>query len=166
MDRYDNRTIVDEKNEVLWRPYSGRGIKDSVLSMWTLGLVSLNNVCDELEKFCNVVLATSEQHVEMRSSRINRDNDDVKKLMDWFCQHSPFPEIKEVMSISTGIIGDEKINCHMSQELGTASISKIVGGDFHSIKLKRKDRVNALGIINAGIRIEDDVIPINSSLIF
>lgn len=144
----------------------GRRIKDSVLSMWTLGMVFLQNVCDELKKFCNVALANSKQHVEMRSSQISRNNDDVKKLMDWFCQHSSFPEIKKLMSISTGIIGDEKINCYMAQELGTAGISKIVGGDFHTVKFKRNDRVNVLSIMNADIRIEDDVIPINPLLIF
>lgn len=144
----------------------GRGVQDSVLSKWTLGMVFLHNVCDEVEKFCDVAFSSSEQHVEMRSSRINRDSDDAKNLMDWLCQHSPFPEVKELMSISTGVIGDEKINCHMSQEVGSAGISKIIVSDFYTVKFKRNDRIKSLGVMNAGIRIEDDIVPINPVLIF
>ncbi|GBN43086.1 hypothetical protein AVEN_56061-1 [Araneus ventricosus] len=87
----------------------GRGIKESVFSEWTLGMVFLHNICDEVvEKFCDVAFSSSEQHVEMRSSRVNRDNDNVKKLRDWLCKHPPFPGVKDIMSISTGVIGDEK----------------------------------------------------------
>lgn len=144
----------------------GRGIKDSVLTMWTLGMIFLQNVCEEIEKYCDVSFTTSEQHIEMRNSRINRDNDDVKKLLDWFSQHPSFPEMKEIMSISTGIIGNEKINCHMSQELGIASILKIIDCDFDTVKFRRKDKVTPLAVINTGIRIEEDIIPINPLLIF
>lgn len=144
----------------------GRGIKDSVLSKWTLGMVYLHNVCDEIEQFCNVAFPTSEQHAEMTSSRINRDNGDVLKLMDWLCQHSPFPEVKVLMSISTGIMGVEKINCHKSQEVCIDSMSKIVGENFYNVKFKRNDRVKSLGVMNVGVRIDDDIIPINPLLIF
>ncbi|GBM77635.1 hypothetical protein AVEN_34460-1 [Araneus ventricosus] len=102
----------------------------------------------------------------MRSSRVNRDNDDVKKLMDWLCKHPLFPEVKDIMSVSTGVIGDEKINCHMSQEIGCIGISKIIGSDFYTVKFKRNDRIKSLGVMNAGIRIEDDIVPINPLLIF
>ncbi|XP_026482212.1 uncharacterized protein LOC113389378 [Ctenocephalides felis] len=144
----------------------GREVKESVLSKWILGMVFLHNVCEEVEKFCNVAFSSSEQHVEIRNSRIKRDNDDINKLTDWLYQHAPFPEVNELMSISTGMIGDEEINCHMSHEIGTASISKIIGADFNTVKFKRNDRVKALGVMNAGIRIKYIIVPINPLLIF
>ncbi|KAF2886492.1 hypothetical protein ILUMI_19681, partial [Ignelater luminosus] len=55
------------------------------------------------------------------------------------------------MSISTGVIGDEKINCHMFQE---------------TVKFKRNGQIKSLGVMNAGIRIEDDIVLINPLLIF
>lgn len=54
----------------------------------------------------------------------------------------------------------------MSQELGTAGITKIVGGDFYTVKFKRNARVNALSVMDAGIRIEVDIILINPLFIF
>ncbi|KMQ84207.1 hypothetical protein RF55_18201 [Lasius niger] len=38
----------------------GRGISNSVLTMWTLGMVFLHNVCDEIEKFCGISIETTE----------------------------------------------------------------------------------------------------------
>ncbi|GBN80878.1 hypothetical protein AVEN_177202-1 [Araneus ventricosus] len=144
----------------------GRGVKESVLSKWTLGIVFLHNICDEIEKFCNVAFSSSEQHVEMRSPWVNRDNDDVKKLMDWLCKHPPFPEVKDIMLISNGVIRDEKINCHMSQEIGCIGIYKIIDSDFYGVKFKQNDRIKSLGVMNKGIRIEGDIVPINPLLIF
>ncbi|GBP77916.1 hypothetical protein EVAR_89570_1 [Eumeta japonica] len=88
----------------------GRRVKESVLSKCTLGMAFLYNICDEVERFCDVAFSSSEQHVEIRTSQVKRDNDDVKKLVDWLSNYPPFPELKEIMSISTGIIdGDEKL---------------------------------------------------------
>lgn len=39
----------------------GRGVKESVLSKWTLGMAFLYNICDEVEKFCDVAFSSSEQ---------------------------------------------------------------------------------------------------------
>lgn len=61
----------------------GRGITDSVITLWTLGMVYLHNVCDEVEKFCGISLETTEQHVDMRNSRIIRDNANLKKLLNF-----------------------------------------------------------------------------------
>lgn len=43
----------------------GRGITDSVLTRWTLGMAHMQNICDEIEAFCNVQSETSEQHVDI-----------------------------------------------------------------------------------------------------
>lgn len=122
----------------------GRGITDSVITLWILGMVYLHNVCDEVEKFCGISLETTEQHVDMRNSRIIRDNADLKKLLNWFSQHKPFPKMDEIMSISTGVVGDDKINCHLAQEIGTAGVSKIIGENFDSVKFKRKKKCSPL----------------------
>ncbi|GBM16783.1 hypothetical protein AVEN_9374-1 [Araneus ventricosus] len=96
----------------------GRGITESVLTRWTLGMIHLHNICEEVEKYCNITSVTSEQHVDMRPSRIARDNEDVEKLMQWFSQHIPFPINDVLMSISIGVVGTADVNCHLSHELG------------------------------------------------
>lgn len=144
----------------------GRGITDSVITLWTLGMVYLHNVCDEVEKFCGISLETVEQHVDMRTSRVFRDNADLEKLVNWLSQHPPFPKIDKLMSISTRVVGDDKINCHLSEEIGAIGVSRIIGEDFDSVKFKRKDKVLPLAAISNSIRLEHITIPIKPLTLF
>lgn len=43
-----------------------------------------------------------------------RDDADVKKLEDWFHSHDPFSDVDAILSIATGVIGDENINMFQS----------------------------------------------------
>lgn len=75
----------------------GRGIIDSDLGRWILGMAFLQKICTDLESYCDVTSATSEQHVEMKPSRITRDDEDVEKLSRWLSDHPPFPETDMIM---------------------------------------------------------------------
>lgn len=46
----------------------GRGISDSVLTLWTMGMIYLYNICNEIEDFCSVSMHSTEQHVDHRVS--------------------------------------------------------------------------------------------------
>ncbi|GBM96978.1 hypothetical protein AVEN_184918-1 [Araneus ventricosus] len=69
-------------------------------------MIHLQNICFEIEKFCDVKL-TSSEHVDTRPSRIARDNEDVAKLSQWLSEHNPFPKIDVIMSIYSGIVGED-----------------------------------------------------------
>uniref|UniRef100_A0A1B6EQB8 Uncharacterized protein n=1 Tax=Cuerna arida TaxID=1464854 RepID=A0A1B6EQB8_9HEMI len=144
----------------------GRGVSESVLAMWTLGMVATQNICEEVERFCNVSFTTSEQHVELRTSRINRDNRNVNKLVSWFQQHCPFPEKTYLMSLSTGLVGDDRINCHNAEEIGEVGVANVVGKDFASITFKRKDRVKPLEVMTSSIPVEGESVLINPTSLF
>ncbi|GBO09406.1 hypothetical protein AVEN_87147-1 [Araneus ventricosus] len=71
----------------------------------------------EIEKFCDVEL-TSSEHVDTRPSRIARDNEDAAKVSQWLSEHNPFSKIDVIMSIDSGIVGGNEVNCHLSEEIG------------------------------------------------
>lgn len=96
----------------------GRGMSDSVTSKWVITTPAIGDICDCTEKFAGVSFATSKQNVDCRDARIERDTTDVTKLLEWFSSHSPFPVTDRLMSISTGIIGDERVNCHKAYNIG------------------------------------------------
>lgn len=73
---------------------------DSVLAKWTLGLTLAHTVVDTIEEFCNLRLDNDYQHVELRDSRISRDETDPKLLSSWLQSHDPFPNVREIMSIA------------------------------------------------------------------
>lgn len=133
----------------------GRGISDSVLARWTTGMVFMVNICEELESFCRISCPTGEQHVDMRPSRIIRDNNDVEKLKTWFALHPPFPKTDSLLSISSGLLAGPEINCHTAQKVGTEGVMKIVGQMYDKVVIKRKNKVLTLASITSSVKLPD-----------
>jgi len=111
-------------------------------------------------------LAFSEQHVELRSARMKRDNSDIVKLTNWLSSYYPFSECKIIMSIFSGLIGDASINCHEAVEIGRVSMDSIVGKHFSDVSLKRTSRVLTLASLNSSIKVNGEVTPIDPLLLF
>ncbi|GBM61436.1 hypothetical protein AVEN_179552-1 [Araneus ventricosus] len=115
-------------------------------------MIHLQNICFEIEKFCDVKL-TSSEHVDTRPSRIARYNEDAAKLSQWLSEHNPFPKIDVIMSIDSGIVGGIEVNCHLSEEIRRYMISKMMGGKFENVKFKRKGKVVTHTSINSSVKI-------------
>lgn len=143
-----------------------RGFSEGILSRWTLGMTSLQHVANDIEDFCGVRFGTSDQHADSRDARVNLDITCTQKMVEWFQQHPAFQDTKEIMSISTGVVGNEKINCHLSREVGTAGIMRIVGTNFAAVTFRRKDRVLPLATVNSALFIEDRPVIVKPTTLF
>lgn len=75
--------------------------------------------------------STSEQDVDVRFSRVQKDNANVV-VLDWFSTHYLFSLGQNILTVVTG---DEKINCHEAFEIGIQSGSKIIDKEFSSVNL-------------------------------
>lgn len=144
----------------------GRGMTDSVLSRWTLGMVYLHNICHEVDTYCEVTTATTEQHVDMRPSRITRDESDTEKLCSWFAQHPPFLTTDLIMSISSGLVGESTVNSHMALEIGRESMLKMVGQNFQEVKFKRKNNVVSLSSAVRTITVDNKQVTVDPLTLF
>lgn len=40
----------------------------------------------------------------------------IRKLLEWFSTHDPFPEVDKIVCIASGVVGDNKINCYKLRE--------------------------------------------------
>ena len=144
----------------------GRGITDSVLSRWILGMVHLLDICEQVDKNTDITSATTKQHVDLRPTRTTRDNQDIEKLTLWLTAHPPFTERDVIMSISTAIVGHEDVNCHLAREVGITGIRKIVGENFKGVKLLRKNVVVTLAACSNGIKMGDNKVTIDLLTVF
>ncbi|GBO01874.1 hypothetical protein AVEN_114672-1 [Araneus ventricosus] len=143
-----------------------RGITDGVLTRLTLGMMHLQNICSEIEKFCDVKLTSTEQHVDTRPSRIARDNEDAAKLSQWISEHKPFPKIDVIMPIDSRIVGGNKVISICQKRLGRDMISKMTGKNFENVKFKRKDKVVTLAFTNSSIKIGNISIVVDPVMLF
>lgn len=144
----------------------GRSTQESVLCKWVYGMYATNTICEEIERFCKISFDSVDQHVDARDSRIKRDNTDVNKLVDWFTLHNPFPNTNQLVSLLSGIVGNDQINCHRAHEIGLQSMVKITGLNFNEIKLKRVDKVLPLSAVNKSVKINDCKVSVDPLLLF
>ncbi|GBN63618.1 hypothetical protein AVEN_238922-1 [Araneus ventricosus] len=109
---------------------------------------------------------TTDKHVDASDSCVKRYTEDIKKLLEWFLLHDPFPVVEKIISIASGVVGDEKINCHNAREVGITSMIRMFGQTFNNIKLKRVDKVLPLLTISRTIKVHDEKVPIDPVLLF
>lgn len=75
----------------------GRSTKESVISKWVYSMHAMNAVCEALEDLVYVRMNTTDQHVDSSDSRIKKAGKDIKKLLEWFSSHYPFPQICKIV---------------------------------------------------------------------
>lgn len=125
----------------------GKGITDSVLyvlAKWILTMPIKTSLNRCVQKFCNVLFTTSEQHVDARPSIIKRDTEDVEKIIKLLSTYEPFIKCNAIMSITSGLKGDKTINCHNAFEVGCDLMQSIVELSFNELKFQRKNRILSL----------------------
>ena len=133
----------------------GRGISESTLARWIKALPLTVTLCNSLEDFAGVVHEASEQHKELRPSRQTKDNEDVDRFIEWLTSHSPFEArpTDMLVSLSTGVIADETVNCDDAWTVGTDSQKDMIGKTFAEVKLQRKSRVKSLASMNNTVKV-------------
>ncbi|GFT92943.1 uncharacterized protein TNCV_740891 [Trichonephila clavipes] len=82
------------------------------------------DIIEGIENLCNISFNKSHQHSDSTDARIDRVDIDVKLLVDFFIQRSPFPDTDAIISIATGITGDKDINCYDAFEQGKIKFAK------------------------------------------
>jgi len=70
------------------------------------------------------------------------------------------------MSIATGVVGGNTINCDSAVEVGTIAIKKILGKTFGDIYLHRKDKVLPLSSVTNSVKVREELIPVNTMQLF
>lgn len=146
---------------------------DAVLltASWISGLPIAHHVSESIENVCYMQTQTSNQHIELSDSRVNCYKKDRQIFVNWLKQHSPFVTSNNLISLSSGIVGTDNINCHKAREIGKTSMDKLIneGDTFGTFKLKRNNMVKPLVFINWSSKTKDanmsrfiSIIPKNS----
>ncbi|KAE8737145.1 hypothetical protein FOCC_FOCC017394 [Frankliniella occidentalis] len=121
-----------------------RGLTQSTVSQWILSKRATLEVSAAVEEHSGVHSGTSEQHVELRAARQERDRRDLGKFQAWLKKYSPFKaqgDPLRVRCLHTGVEGSAQVNCHKAVEVGTALMEKTYGQNFEDLKLQLKGRV-------------------------
>ena len=72
------------------------------------------------------------------------------------------PSNQELMSIATGVVGGNTINCDSAVEVGTIALGKTFG-DIHR---HQKDKVLPLSSVTNSVKVREELIPVNTMQLF
>lgn len=145
----------------------GRGVTPSVVAQYLLAMPSAFDIMEGLETYCGVLSATSEQHVDLSKSRINKDQNDIQHFLFWLNEHSPFEYRTSLMSLSTGIIGGHNINCRLAVEKGLRGMALMVDKNAANVSLSAAFKVKNLAAAQHAININDEhFVTVDTLLLF
>uniref|UniRef100_A0A8D8UPN1 Uncharacterized protein n=1 Tax=Cacopsylla melanoneura TaxID=428564 RepID=A0A8D8UPN1_9HEMI len=125
-----------------------------------------HEICTSLEEFCGVLHTTGEQHKDIGLAIRSRNEQDVVKLCHWLDTDDPFPETQQIMSIATGMVGDDTVTCYDAHRVGKEVLAKVVDVPFSEIKLTRKNRALPLSSVILSIKIHDETVTVDPMLLF
>ena len=145
-------------------------LTDSTLAKWVFSLPRCIPICNALETFTGIESNSSEQHKDLRSSRVKKDNEDIDTFIKWLEVHPPFSPRKtnEIISLASGVIADNSVNCDEAIRIGYEAMQKMVSSseNFASISLHRKNKVKSQAAMKNKIKIRGEDVVVNPTSFF
>ena len=71
-----------------------------------------------------------------------------------------------VISLGTGITGDETINCHVDKDVDEKIIAQLIGRQFINFKIQRCDNVRSLATMISTVKIKVKVVAIEPMVLY
>lgn len=142
-----------------------RGSTPSVATNLILSLPSTTDVCDSLEKFVHLASSSSEQHKSLRNASVQKDHEHIQIFYDWLRTKGSFLDKKEIVLLSSGVVGDDTIDCWMAKEKGKMGVATIIGSNYGDVTVKRTFKIRPISTMGSQLKINDDAVPINTTLL-
>ena len=135
----------------------GRGRTESVRQLWIGSMHRTASVHDAMSNLTKAYRKTSEQHTDLSSSRVNRDDNDYKEVLSWFNEHDPFNQDQSLKSLSTGLVANEsdKINCDTAELVGNNIQQSLDNNSMNTAKIKRGEQVRTLQDLQPSVKLKN-----------
>jgi len=144
----------------------GRGITESQRALWLMSMPACAEMNHAMQEFSDTIHAGSEQHKESSQSRRKRDHEDVKKILQFLQNRSPYnAEDPSLRNIVTGVTADEKANVDRAVDIGNKIVNNMKGHSVEEYVYKRK--CQAVQLSDTGsVKINNEIVSIDPQLLF
>lgn len=147
----------------------GSGMTESVRLVWVSTLHECSTVRQAMNVVTGAVQKTSEQHVELSSSRVRRDNEDLGRVSSWLDQFNPLQvSDNRLRSLSSGLAASDGdgVNCDEAEIVGSAIQKRLDGVTVDKASIPRSQQVKSLQHLQQKTKINNETVPIDPSLLF
>jgi len=148
----------------------GRGMSESVRLLWVHTLHKCASVHVALSRFTGFDITNDAMsHTELGKSRLSRDFTDLSKILEYFVQNCPFDvSDSRLRSISSGLVASDTdaITSDTADEVGSRIMVSMDDHAFTDVVLRKADQVRTLALLKKKIKINDNHVVIDSSILF
>ncbi|KAJ8882521.1 hypothetical protein PR048_014332 [Dryococelus australis] len=136
----------------------GRGLSERTLAKFVTCSPEFLKISEAHEGFSECSTVFSEQHTELRSTRRERDLQNVNKLVNWFQGHHPFRQDNELVSLSSVFVVTRcSVKCDDAYEVGLCCMKESEGNN---------NKVKPIAAVASSIRVRSDNVAINPNQLF
>ena len=147
-----------------------RGMSEAVRLLWVHSSHKCAEIHEAMTDSTNHKHETSEQHVDLRPSRINRDFADLITVIKWLLSHNPFlpidPNLRSLASGLSSTSADDGVNCDNAENVGEKIQNVLDGKPFTEIQFKKSDNVTTMTNLQKGVKLSTETIHIDPSGLF
>ena len=146
----------------------GRGVNENARTIWIHSMHRLAGVHGAMSALTGQIHQTSDQHVEEREARIERDQRDKTTLQNWFEDCSTFTDTKELVSIANGITAsiESSINCDNAEEIGVKIQQSLDDVNYQMSKIKHSEKVKTMSSLLSAVKIDNEDVTIDPMTFF
>ena len=148
----------------------GRGMTENVRHLWVLSMSYTASIHEAMIELSKTQVQSSEQHVELGTSRRRRDYRDCELLLAWLTTKNPFVvPVVNLFSLSNGLVsteGKDEVNCEKTEEVGLTIQRSLDDVSVTNASIKRKDLVKPLESLQHGNKVKGGMANIDSKVIF
>lgn len=123
----------------------GRGFDESTRLLFLLSRPKCAEISQSIFDVAGLRSNTPDGHRDLTASRIKRDMSDIQKILEVFIERGPFSTTTDkLVSLSTGLVGDDMVNADDARAVGVRIITSMVGHSVAEYKFSQKEQVKTL----------------------
>ena len=143
----------------------GRGITELKRTKWVLSMPACAQLNTAVQEVTGTRRLTSDQHVEMGSTRSAKDTKDVMVLTTYLQKRNSFAEDPTLRNIATGVVADVSVHVNNAKEVGHAILKAIEGHIAVDLVLRKKYQLKTLGA-KKSVKVDGCPVTIDPQLLF
>ena len=147
----------------------GRGMAEAQRAQWILSMPACAEMNSAMNDITETGYVTSEQHKEAGTSRMERDDKDIRSIVAFLRERDPFQrgflQNPHLRNIETGVTADNNVNADSAKTVGQGIIDSMVNQNIMKYSFKRSKQIIPMNMRNH-IKDGEDHIQIDPQLLF